>query len=152
MIKMNDMSKGLNLFAGLAGAVTLTVLHESLKRKAYDMPRVDLVGEEAVQAVLEPFGAEISDKRELYNTTLISDLLSNAIYYSMIGAGSGRNVWPRAISLGLAGGVGAVALPKPIGLDPKPVNKTNRTRALTVSYYLAGALVTGAIINAFQRQ
>lgn len=146
------MGKGLNLLAGLAGAVTLNILHESLKRTAPDMPRVDLVGEEAVQAILEPFDAQIEDERRLYQTTLLSDLLSNTIYYSMIGAGSGKNIWARAVSLGLAGGVGAVALPKSMGLDPKPVNNTSKTRALTVGYYLAGALVTGAVINVFQRR
>jgi hypothetical protein len=147
MVNTKVMSKGKNLLAGLAGAVTLNVLHESLKKLDTEMPRVDLVGEEAVQKTLEPFNAQIEGEGNLYRTTLVSDLLSNGIYYSMIGAGSGKNIWRRAFALGIAGGVGAVVLPKPLGLDPRPVNKTNKTRILTVGYYLTGALVTGAILS-----
>lgn len=143
------MSKITNLLAGLGGAVALNLLHESLKHKDKDMPRVDLVGEEALQKGLEYFGTEIKDENTLYKATLASDIISNAMYYSMIGKGGAANVFPRALAIGLAAGVGAVTLPEPMGLDDEPVTKTNKTKALTVGYYIAGALVTAAIIKAF---
>lgn len=146
------MSKITNLAAGLGGAIALNLLHESLKRKDKDMPRVDLVGEEALQKGLEYFGTEIKDESTLYKATLASDIISNAMYYSMIGKGGGANVFPRALAIGLAAGVGAVTLPEPMGLDDEPVTKTNKTKALTVGYYIAGALVTAAIIKAFDRK
>ena len=47
------MSKVKNLIAGAAGAIALNVLHETLKKESNDVPRVDLLGEDAVQKVLK---------------------------------------------------------------------------------------------------
>lgn len=49
MLKTEAMSKMHNYLAGLGGAIALNVLHESVKRKDSEMPRVDLLGEEALQ-------------------------------------------------------------------------------------------------------
>lgn len=135
-----------NFLAGLGGAIVLNLLHESLKKKAIDSPRIDLVGEEALQKTLGFFGTKIENKDTLYKATLAGDVISNATYYSMIG-NSTENVWGKAISLGLVAGIGAVVIPKEIGLDEKPVAKNNQVKALTVGYYLVGALATAAILT-----
>ena len=137
-----------NLLAGLTGAVALNILHETLKKTSQDMPRIDLLGEEALQKGLNLFGYEISDDDNLYLATLGADIVSNASYYSMIGAGSNKQIWPKAIALGLAAGIGAVTLPKPIGLNPEPVARNIKVSALTIAYYLAGALVTASVLTA----
>ena len=142
------MSKINYVLAGLGGAAALNLLHESLKHKADDMPRVDLVGEEVIQKSLNYFGCPVNDEAALYRITLAADLVSNALYYSLIAVGSKKYIWARAIAYGLAGGIGAVALPKPLGLNPEPVTKSSKTKGLTIAYYLAGALVTGAILKA----
>lgn len=141
------MSKITNLLAGLGGAVALNIIHESLKKKSKDTPRVDLLGEEALEKTVEYFGGEIDDDKTLYKATLAGDILSNAMYYSMIGNGDPKHLWVRALSYGVAAGVGAVTLPEPLGLDPEPVTKTKTRQALTVGYYVAGALVTAAILK-----
>jgi len=146
------MSKTQNLLAGLAGAVALNVLHESLKKTDDIMPRVDLLGEEALQKLLGYFGTGISNENDLYKATLAGDLVSNAIYYSFIGAGKNKNIMANAVALGLAAGIGAVVLPKPMGLNPKPVTKTTKTKLLTIAYYLTGALVAGAIMKRTSRK
>lgn len=145
------MSKIQNLLAGLGGAVALNLLHESLKKKDKDMPRVDVLGEEALQKSLSYFGMTIKNDDTLYKATLAGDIISNALYYSTIGGGGSKNVFPRALAYGLAAGVGAITLPEPLGLDEAPVTKTNKTKVLTVGYYLAGALVTAAIIKAISK-
>ncbi|TRW27175.1 hypothetical protein FMM05_00595 [Flavobacterium zepuense] len=142
------MSKIKNLLAGLGGAIVLNIIHESLKKKGPDMPRVDLVGEEALQKSLNYLGTSIDDDATLYKVTLAGDVISNALYYSLIGGGSYKHIWTWAVFYGLSGGIGAVTLPEPAGLDPEPVNKAQKTKVLTVAYYLAGALVTGAILKA----
>ncbi|KQM77854.1 hypothetical protein ASE74_15750 [Pedobacter sp. Leaf216] len=139
------MGKITNLLAGLGGAVVLNILHESLK-KGKDMPRIDLLGEEALQKSLGYLGTSIDDDKELYLSTLAGDVAGNAIYYSLIG-GSYSLIWPKAIILGLAAGVGAVKLPKPMGLQPEPTAKNVKVSALTIAYYLTGAIVTGAILK-----
>lgn len=146
------MSKMQNLLAGLGGAIALNILHESLKRLDKDMPRIDLVGEEALQKTLNKFDTEIKDDKKLYAATLVSDLISNALYYSTIAAGDAKYIWPRAITVGIAAGVGAITLPEPLGLNDEPVTRTNKTKALTIGYYLAGALITGCIVQAMKRK
>lgn len=146
------MNRGKNLLAGLGGAIALNILHEALRRKYKDMPRVDKVGEEALQKTLAHFGTHIDDENVLYGATLAGDIISNGLYYSAIGAGDPKYIWPRAISIGLAAGVGAVTLPEPMGLDDKPVTRTPKIKALTVGYYLAGALVTGCIVSVLNKR
>jgi hypothetical protein len=146
------MSKVQNLLAGLGGAIALNILHESLKKKDKDMPRIDLLGEEALQKTLQHFGGGIDDDNKLYAATLAGDVISNSLYYSMIGKGDPQYVWARAVAYGVAGGVGAITLPKPMGLDEGPVAHTNKTKALTVGYYLAGALVTAGILAALNKR
>ena len=50
------MSKIRNLIAGFAGSLALNVLHESLKRKGPEMPRIDLLGENSCVVGLGKFG------------------------------------------------------------------------------------------------
>ncbi len=135
-----------NFLAGLGGAIVLNLLHESFKKSKVDSPRIDLVGEEALQKVVGFFGSQISDKQTLYNATLAGDLISNAAYYSMIG-NSPNQLWGKAVSLGLVAGVGAVAVPEQIGLDDKPVAKNTQVKVMTVGFYVAGALATAAILK-----
>jgi hypothetical protein len=139
-----------NFLAGLGGAIVLNILHESFKKSKVDSPRIDLVGEEALQKVVGYFGNKISDKQTLYNATLAGDLISNAAYYSMIG-NSPDQLWGKAVSMGLVAGIGAVTLPEQIGLDDKPVAKNTQVKALTVGFYLAGALATAAILKALSK-
>ncbi|RZJ33449.1 MAG: hypothetical protein EOO51_13920 [Flavobacterium sp.] len=146
------MSIPRNLLAGLGGAIALNILHESLKKKSKNMPRVDRLGEEAVQKALNAAGTGIEDEANLYLATLASDVISNGLYYSAIGYGNPKYTWIKAIALGITGGAGAIGLPGPLGLDPTPVTKSNTTKSLTIGYYLFGALVTAAILKSMEKQ
>lgn len=142
------MGKISNLVAGLAGAAALNILHESLKNKR-DTPRIDFLGEQALQKTIRYFGGTINDTDDLYKATLAGDLISNTIYYSWIASGKRSHIWPKAIAMGLAAGIGAVTLPKPMGLNPKPVAKTDEIKAMAVGYYLFGALVAALVASSF---
>jgi len=50
--------------------------------------------------------------------------------------------------LGLAGGIGAVVLPRPLGLTPNPTSRTLRTSLLTVALYTAGGLAAAGVAAA----
>lgn len=141
------MGKIKSLSAGLIGAIALNILHETLRKNVKDAPKIHLLGEQALNKTLNKFGAEINNEDDLYTATLAGDIISNTTYYSLIGSGSNKNIWTKAIILGLAAGVGALKLPEPIGLDPEPVNKNNQVKVLTVGYYLFGALVTGLALK-----
>ena len=148
---MQTMGKIINLLAGLAGAAALNILHESLKNKR-DTPRIDLLGEQALQKAVRYFGGNITDSDDLYKTTLAGDLVSNSIYYSYIASSKRKNIWVTAVGMGLLAGIGAVTLPEPMGLNPKPVAKTEEIKLMTVGYYLFGALVTAFVASKLKRE
>ena len=138
-----------SLIAGFGGAILLNIVHESLKK--YDnTPRVDLVGEEALQKSLDALGISIDDPKMLYFSTLIADIISNGLFYSAICTDK-NNIWQRAITIGAGAGVGAVVLPEKLGLDDQPVAKNSQVKGLTVGYYLFGALATAAIYKAISK-
>lgn len=145
------MSKLKNLIAGLAGAIALNILHEGLKKKDSDMPRVDLLGEEALQKTIKYFGGKIDHDNTLYEATLAGDIIGNTLYYSLIGTGNAKYLWPEVAIMGLSAGIGAITLPKGMGLNPKPVAKNDKVKILTVGYYLSGALVTGLVLNLLKK-
>ena len=136
-----------NLTAGLLGSLALNILHETLRKNGTIVPKVNLLGEEALNKTLIGIGqAPITDEEELYKATLKADLISNTIYYSLIG-GKSKYIWPKAIFFGLSAGFSAIKLPEPLGLNPSPVTTTSQLKVLTVGYYLVGALVTGLALK-----
>jgi hypothetical protein len=141
---MNTMK---NLLGGLTGAVTLNVLHELYRRIDPLAPRVDLVGKEALTKTVEATGHTAPRGKKLYLATLVGDILSNSIYYAVIGQGRQKNLLLRGAALGLAAGIGALKLSEPIGLDNTPISKSTRTKVLTVAWYLAGGLVAALVLK-----
>mgnify|MGYP005753116201 CR=1 FL=1 len=139
---MNNALKA--MASGLAGAVVLTVVHETLRRLVPDAPRMDVLGMRSIEKLMTKADEEPpQDKQELHNWALAGDVISNSLYYSL--AGVGRNAWWRGAVLGAAAGAGAVLLPGPLGLGEEPSNRTTKTQVMTVSYYLLGGLVAAAI-------
>jgi len=146
------MSKIKNLVAGLAGSIMLNLLHESLRKQRSDVPRIDLLGKDALQKTLHYLGTGISNKDDLYKATLTGDIVSNTMYYSLIGAGNPRYIWRRAIVMGFTAGLGAIELPKPMGLNPASVASTDQKKMLTIGYYLFGAIVTAAALTLLKKR
>jgi hypothetical protein len=141
-----------NLLGGLAGALALNLLHETYKRLDAKAPRVDLVGEEALSKVMEHAGYEPPAGNNLFATTLTADVISNALYYALIGAGNKKNILLRAAVLGTTAGIGALVLTKPLGLSDAPVTKSGRTKLLTIAWYLTGAMTAGVVIRALKNK
>lgn len=130
--------------AGLAGAVTVTLLNEGARRVLPHAPRMDVIGERALGQSLRAAGLEPPQGEALYRWTLAADLVSNALYYSLVGVGAPGGAWPRGGALGLAAGLGAVFLPRPLGLGRQPGEQPPLTQLLTASWYLAGGLAAAA--------
>jgi hypothetical protein len=134
-----------NIAAGLAGALVLNLLHESARRLSSNAPQINRVGEEAISKSLKTINIDPPTGKKLFGLTLASDLLSNAAYYSMVGSGKEENILWRGAGYGLAAGVGALTLTKPLGLDDTPVNKTVQTQILTVAWYVLGGLAAAFV-------
>lgn len=132
------------LASGFAGAVALTLLHETVRHlRRDDAPRMDLLGMRALRKLLGKAGASQPNHQTLFNLTMAGDLLSNGLYFSLVG--SGRNAWARGAGLGLAAGIGGVLLPGPLGLGTAPSNRTPQTKAMTVAWYTFGGLVAAGV-------
>jgi hypothetical protein len=139
-----------NLIDGLAGAAALNILHQAVKTFDHDAPRVDLVGEEALTTSMESFNLTPPTGNSLFVDALIGGILSNGIYYSMIGFGKKKNLLLRGAAIGLAAGIGALTLTKPLGLNDAPLNRTDKTKLLTVAWYTFGGVVTAFTIKALR--
>lgn len=135
---------------GFAGACALTLINQVISKFDKKAPRLDLLGMNAVaKFVKSPKGApDIVQK--LLPMSVAGDLISNSLYYGLAGGGSKQSNLVKGALLGLGAGLGAVALPKPMGLDETPTNFTPRTQVMTVLYYVLGGLVAAATINAIQ--
>lgn len=137
---------------GVAGAAAVTLIHESVRRIVPKAPRMDLLGMNAISKGLNAVGIKTPTDTKLFALALTGDLLSNAIYYSLAGIGNEKNLLVRSSLFGLAAGIGAVVLPGPLGLQEKYSNRTTSTRLMTVGLYVAGALVTTAIIKVLAKK
>jgi hypothetical protein len=138
-----------SLAAGLAGALALNALHETVRRRRpADAPRMDLLGMQGLRRVLAKADLPQPDHDTLFKLTMAGDIVSNALYYSLLG--SGKHSVARGALLGLAAGVGGVVLPGPLGLDEAPSNRTPQTRVMTIAWYTVGGLVAGAVARALR--
>jgi hypothetical protein len=146
------MNPSTALTGGLVGACAVTLLHETVKRVVPESPRMDLLGMNALSKGLKKAGMEQPDSRTLFTVALVGDLVSNALYYSLAGIGKNNQTLVRGTLLGLAAGLGAVFLPKPLGLNDKYSNRTVATQLMTIGLYVTGALVTASVIKMLEKK
>jgi hypothetical protein len=135
------------LVAGLAGAAALTTVHQLAQRVVADAPRMDVLGMRAMVRMRQGLGADVPDHETLFRQTLAGDLASNTLYYSLVGAGGRRHRWARGAALGMAAGLGALALPRRLGIGDPPHVESIRNRVLTVAWYTLGGLAPAATLN-----
>jgi hypothetical protein len=139
-----------NIIGGLAGAVALNIIHQTVKAFDHQAPRVDLVGEEALTKGMEAMGLTPPTGNALFAATLAGDIISNALYYSTIGFGKRKYLLLRGTAIGIAAGVGALKLTEPMGLSDAPITRTDETKVMTVAWYTIGGIVTALTIRALR--
>ena len=130
---------------GISGATTLTILHEIVRQLDKNAPRMDEIGMQALTKVFKKINVDVPEKDMLYLLTTVLELITNGVFYSLVGAGNKENVWLRGSVLGLAAGIGAVVLPDKLGLDDRATNRTGETKFLTIVWYLIGGIVAAAV-------
>jgi hypothetical protein len=134
------------LGSGLVGACALTLIHESARRYIDDAPRMDVVGMRAIAKTFRAVDAE--PPIPLHETALAGELVSNSLYYGLVGLGGARDGLRNGALLGLAAGLAAVYLPEPLGLGRQPAKNSTETNLLTVAFYLLGGLAAGGVYQA----
>lgn len=139
-----------SLAAGFSGAIALTILHETVRHlRPHDAPRMDVLGMRGLRKLLGKTDLPQPDRDTLFTMTMAGDVLSNGLYYTLVG--SGRHALRRGLLLGVAAGAGGVLLPGPLGLGEAPSNRTPQTQAMTVAWYTVGGLVAGAVARALRK-
>ena len=133
--------------SGIAGACTLTLLHEGVRRVAPNAPRMDILGMRAIAGVMRKLGHEPPEDKPLHDITLAGDLVANSLYYSVVGTQRGQAAWAVGALSGLAAGLGALLLPGPMGLGSGPSQRTQGTKVMTVAWYVIGGLAAAAAAN-----
>ena len=128
------------ILAGLGGAIALNILHETIRKNFDNVPHINEIGEEALIKLTDHTPINITGEDELYVATLVGDIVSNGFYYAT--TATNHN-----IASGLLAGVGAISLPNKMGLNDDPVASNYKKKAMTVGYYLFGAIVTKFIYN-----
>ena len=133
-----------SLLSGLAGAVALNVLHETVRQFVPQAPRADILGMRSIKKGFQKAGEQPPTGNTLYGLAILGDVTSNALYYSLVGVSPKQPLLTGAV-LGALAGVGAVTLPGPMGLGEAPTTRTPSTVAMTIGWYLFGGLVTGVV-------
>jgi hypothetical protein len=140
-----------SLVGGFAGACALTLINQIVSKIDKDAPRLDLLGMNAVAKLIRsPQSAPIL-VRNLLPMSVAGDLVSNSLYYGMAGGNSSNQRLLKGALLGLGAGIGAVALPKKMGLNETHTNRTTKTQVLTIAWYTLGGLVAAATMNAIEK-
>jgi hypothetical protein len=145
------MSLSRALLSGAAGALSLTALHQTARALTDDAPRMDLPGMRALARAFRAADASPPPRDTLYDLTLAGDLVSNTLYYGLVGAGEEGGEWTRGALLGLAAGVGTVVLPPLLGLGSAPSRRTPATAAMTIAWYTVGGLAAAGAARWLRR-
>lgn len=128
------------LETGVAGACALTFIHESARRLLPNAPRLDTLGRRAIAKTMDRIHLDPPSGKKLQGLALTGDILFNSLYYGLVGIGNPKRAWLRGSLLGLGAGLGAVVLPKYLGLGKKPTNRRPATKVMSVLWYVAGGL------------
>ena len=141
-----------SLMAGAAGAAALTAVHQTARGTLANAPRMDVLGKRALRAMSRQAGAPIPEDRDLERETMAGDLVGNTAYYALVGAGRDEHIVARGLALGLLAGVGALLLPRPMGLGDPPHAHNPATQAMTVAWYVIGGITAAVVMRAMRRQ
>jgi hypothetical protein len=136
-----------SVMSGVAGAISLNLMHECTRTTMPHPPRVDIVGMRAVAKIARASGHE--PPRELRKTALAGDLVANSAYYGLVGVGGRENAVMVGAVGGLAAGIGALLLSPALHVGDAEVNRTPGTQVMAAGMYFAAGLIAGAVYRRF---
>jgi len=135
----------------LTGALVLNLVHELARNRVERAPEINKIGEEAIANVYKKAGEKPPTGKKRYAMAMAGDLIANTAYYRMVAGESKSETWAKGLLFGLLAGVGALTATEPLGLDDTPVNRSTRTKAMTVLYYTLGGLATATVYLALNK-
>lgn len=137
------------IISGLVGALAVNLINETTRQFVPDAPRLDILGKRAIAFPLMEADIEPPPNNRLYWIALGGDIVTNSVYFSLVGLGDAKNAYRNGVLLGLIAGIGAVYLPAKIGLGEEMTARTTETAVMTVGWYLAGGLAAATAYQMF---
>ena len=128
------MKRTLGLGSGLVGAASVTLLNHLAKRYLPQAPRLDILGLQLARVAFNKARIDPPRGLPLKIVALLGGLVSNSIFYGLVGLGKPRNAWLRGGALGLLMGIGAVTLPATLGASNDTTARTPITKAGTLAW------------------
>lgn len=131
----------IGLGSGLVGATSVAVLNHVAGRYLPGAPRLDVLGMQLATVAFNKIGIGPPRGLPLKILALVGSLASNSMFYGLVGLGRPRTAWLRGGTLGLAMGVGALALPAAFGADKNATPRTPTAKAGTLAWYVVGGIL-----------
>jgi hypothetical protein len=136
-----QMKGTLGLGSGLVGAASVTLMNHLAKRYLPQAPRLDILGLQLARMAFNKARIDPPRGLPLKIVALIGGLVSNSIFYGLVGLGKPKTAWLRGGALGLAMGIGAVTLPGAVDADNDTTARTSITKMGTIAWYVLGGLL-----------
>lgn len=133
-------SKMVSGLVGAAAATGLNYLGQQLTSKA---PRLDSLGREAVRKTSRNVAGTQPDESTVQATALSTDLISNSMFYSLVGVGRAKRPELRGLLAGAAAGAALVVIAPMLGFNKRNVGIGAKGKAMAVGHYALAGLAAG---------
>ena len=111
------------------------------KRYLPQAPRLDILGLQLAWVAFNKARIDPPRGLPLKIVALIGGLVSNSLFYGLVGLGKPKTAWLRGGALGLLMGIGAVTLPGALDAGNDTTARTPITKAGTIAWYVVGGLL-----------
>lgn len=139
------------LRSGAVGALAVTALNHMGQRFLPRAPRLDILGMRLASRGLRKAHVRPPKGLALHAVAFVGEMISNSLFYALVGLGKARTAWLRGGLLGLASGVAAVKLPEPLGFGLSPTARPRKTALGTIAWYVLGGLFAAMAYRRMRR-
>lgn len=136
---------------GFAGALSVRLMQEVLRRIDPTAPRIDLLRKQAAFKIADKINGKPVDVKNVNRFCAAGDIIGNTLYFSLTAA-AGKKAVPVGSLLGLGMGAGALTLPAKLGLNSYFVAGTRKRKFMTMGMYLLGGLVAASVSRCLRKK
>lgn len=135
------MKRTLGLGSGVVGATAVAGLNYVAGRYLPGAPRLDILGLQLAAAAFNKLGIRAPQGNLVKALALGASLVSNSMFYGLVGLGRPRTAWLRGGALGLAMGLGVLTLPAALGVGARETGRTPAAKMGTLAWYVLGGIL-----------
>jgi hypothetical protein len=146
------MKSVLSLGSGAVVEEAVATLNYMAGRQLPGAPRLDILGRQLAAAAFDGLGIRPPHGWPMKALALVGSLISNSIFYGLVGLGRPGTAWLRGGALGLAMGLGVLTLPAALGADQRETGRPPRAKVATLGWYVLGGIIAALTFAASQRR